>query len=87
MRNKSNLLTILGVYLIVPAALARWFVGAPWPAVALAFATLWAILLITFGAARGPKNERIGWAMIFGLFVSIPGVPIISAVLRALVWG
>jgi hypothetical protein len=73
----------LGVYLIVPITLARWAVGATWLQIAIAYG----VLLLGLGlisAGGRTIDEKAGWMLILGLFFTIPGVPILSLILRKL---
>ena len=71
----------LGVYLVVPIALARLVVGATWPQIAIAYA----ILLLGLGlisAGGSTIDEKLGWMLILGMFFTIPGIPVLSFILR-----
>ena len=69
-------------YLIVPLVLTKALVRANWLQTGAAFGILWAVLLLLGIAMGGTWGERIGWPMIFGMFFSTPGVPIIAWVLK-----
>lgn len=71
----------LGVYLVVPIALARFFVGATWPQIAISYG----ILMLGLGlvsAGGSTIDEKLGWMLILGLFFTVPGIPILSFILR-----
>ena len=76
----------LGVYLVVPIALARFVVGATWLQIAIAYG----VLLLGLGLiSAGGRNidERVGWMLILGMFFAVPGIPILSVIIRTLGFG
>jgi hypothetical protein len=71
----------LGVYLVIPMALARSVVRATWPQIAIAYG----ILLVGLGlisAGGSTMDEKLGWMLILGMFFATPGIPILSFILR-----
>jgi hypothetical protein len=71
------------VYLIVPITLARFVVSATWLQIAIAYG----VLLLGLGLiSAGGRNidEKVGWMLILGLFFAIPGIPILSLIIRKL---
>jgi hypothetical protein len=77
----KNLAIFLGIYFIVPIALAKGLVGANWTQVLIAYG----ILLFPLGIIAGGGNtidEKFGWLLILAMFTTIPGIPLISLVLR-----
>jgi hypothetical protein len=79
----TNLAILLGIYLFVPIALAMVLVGANWKQVLIAYG----VLLVPLGLIAGggsTAGEKIGWLLILGMFTAIPGIPLISLVLKIL---
>jgi hypothetical protein len=75
------LLFFLGIYLVVPIALARFMVGATWPQITIAYVVLLlGLALISMGGST--IDEKVGWMLILGMFFAIPGIPILSWMLR-----
>lgn len=74
---------MLGVYLVVPIALARLVVGATWPQIAIAYVIL-LLGLALIGMGGSTIDEMVGWMLILGMFFAIPAVPLLSLILRKL---
>ena len=70
--------------IVVPLWLARKLVKANWTQCGAAFLILWGGLLLLFLLSAGTLDERMGWAMIYALFLTLPGVPIIALVVKRL---
>ena len=82
MADAQNLLLFAGLYLIIPLAIAKGLIGASWAQCGAAFVILWALLLL-FGMASGATwGERLGWPLILGMFVSIPGISLLAFVMK-----
>jgi len=73
----------LGVYIIVPITLARFIVSASWLQIAIAYGVLLSGLGLISAGGR-TIDEKVGWMLILGLFFAIPGIPILSFILRKL---
>ena len=77
MKDWPVLVFLAGLYFIIPAALGRW-VGGSWANIALAFG-VWTVILLLFGMSSGSTwGEKLGWPLIFGMFFSIPVIPLIT---------
>jgi len=73
----------LAIYLVVPIALARFVVSATWLQIAIAYGVL--LLALGLISAGGRTiDEKVGWMLILGLFFTIPGIPVLSLILRRL---
>jgi len=82
-KQLGPLVFFLGVYLVVPITLARLIVGATWLQIAIAYVILVLGLgLISMGGST--IDEKVGWMLILGMFFAIPGIPILSLILRKL---
>lgn len=74
---------MLGIYFIVPIALARLVVGASWPQIAIAYGIL-CLGLGLIAAGGNTIDEKAGWMLILGMFFTIPAIPILSWILGRL---
>ena len=73
----------LAIYLVVPIALARLVVSPTWLQIAIAYGVL--LLALGLISAGGRTiDEKVGWMLILGLFFTIPGIPVLSLILRRL---
>lgn len=81
MKHLDNLAILLGIYVVVPIALAKYLVGATWTQVGIAYG-VHLLFLALIGAGGSTWGEKIGWMLIIGMFTSIPAVPILSLILR-----
>jgi hypothetical protein len=73
----------VAIYLVVPIALARLVVSATWLQIAIAYGVL--LLALGLISAGGRTiDEKVGWMLILGLFFTIPGIPVLSLILRRL---
>lgn len=72
----------LALYIVVPVVLASGVAGGDWKEVANAYCIFWAILLVLGFLSGGTIGEKIGWPLIFGMFLSIPGIPILVVICR-----
>ena len=73
----------LAIYLVVPIALARLVVSPTWLQIAIAYGVLLLALGIISAGGR-TIDEKVGWMLILGLFFTIPGIPVLSLILRRL---
>lgn len=76
-------LFVLGLLVIVPAAIAKIVVGATWLQVACAFPLWFLFLWLMLGGTTNSRDEGIGWTIIMGMFFSWLGVPLAAMFLRA----
>lgn len=73
----------LAIYLVVPIALARFVVSATWLQIAITYGVL--LLALGLISAGGRTiDEKVGWMLTLGLFFTIPGIPVLSLILRRL---
>ena len=78
-----QLLILLTIYLVAPAglAVAIWGVTIQTAVVTTLF---WLLLLVLlFRSMTNKAGEVVGWAMIFGMFTTVPAVLIITGLFRA----
>jgi hypothetical protein len=75
-------LFMLFLYLLAPILLARGPVGASWPAILIAYAVWPATLLLFFAGQTKKLAEVVGWSLIFGMFLTIPAIPLIALAIR-----
>lgn len=71
-------------YVGAPIFLARKVARADWKEVTNAYCILWSVLLLFGIASGGTIGEKFGWPLIFGMFLSTPGIPIIVVISRRL---
>ena len=74
-------LFFLGLVLVAPAVVARFFQQARWKTIGIGFA-LWFGGLVMMGLLSGNPGEGLGWAAILAIFLSIVMVPLIVAMLH-----
>jgi hypothetical protein len=73
----------LGAYLFAPIALARIFTRAGALEILHAY-LIWIAILLGLGILMGnTAGEKIGWPLIFGMFLTTPAIPTLIAILRA----
>lgn len=72
----------LGLYFVVPVFLGKVVVGGSWKAVLVAYAAWFSILLLFGLGIGGSWGEKLGWPLIFGMFLTIPAVPVLVVLLR-----
>ena len=84
MTDWGGLLFTLCLYFVVPIALARGLMGAT-PRMLLKAYGIWFATLVVLSVLLGSKTagEIFGWAMIGGMFLSIPGSLIIVRILKS----
>lgn len=81
-----EIFAVLGLYVIIPALIARLLLRADGRLVLRAYG-IWAVILVgTFLAMTRSFEQGLGWALIFGLFWTIPAIPILVLALRLWAW-
>ena len=76
-------LFVLGLIIIVPAALAWVVTGGKWLQIGCAFMLWWVALFVFLGGGSVSRDEGLGWTMIMSMFFGWAGVPIAALILRA----
>ena len=74
-------LFFLGLVLVAPAVVARFFQQARWKTIGIGFA-LWFGGLVMMGLLSGNPGEGLGWAAILAIFLTFVMVPLIVAMLH-----
>lgn len=83
MENVGPKLFVLALYFGVPLLICRLLLRASWRAIARAYAIWCGILLIFAVLSSGNSwDEGFGWALILGMFFTIPALPIIILILK-----
>lgn len=71
-------------YVGAPILLASRFGRADWKEIANAYCIFWGALLLWGLGQAGSVGEKVGWPLIFGMFLSTPGILIIVLLARRL---
>lgn len=79
--NATVLALMLGAYIVIPALLARFLIGARWLQVVIAFPVFWLALFLVLGFGR-IDEEVFGWTFIMAMFSSWLGVPLAALFVR-----
>ena len=76
-------LFMLSLYFFVPIFIAKLVCRASWRRIGIAYG-IWVAALLLFGITNSSTwGEAIGWPMIFGMFLTIPAIPVLVIALRA----
>ena len=78
----TETLFVLGLLIVVPAAIAKLVIGASWLQVACAFPLWFFCLWLMLGGPSVSRDEGIGWTIIISMFFGWLGVPLAALVLR-----
>lgn len=82
MARLLEVFALLGLYVIIPTLIARLLLRADGRLVLRAYG-IWAVILFgAFLAMTRSLEQGLGWAFIFGLFWTIPAIPILVLMLR-----
>jgi hypothetical protein len=79
-------LIYLGLFMLyfgIPVLIARFVVRGSWRQIFISYGLLYGSLLMLGLGSSASIEEKLGWPIILGMFVSIPGIPIIVAILKA----
>jgi hypothetical protein len=77
-------LFMLGLYFFVPIFLGKVVCRGSWREIGIAYG-IWVGLLLLFGIVNTASvswDEAFGWPVIFGMFLTIPAIPILVIVLK-----
>ena len=78
----GSILFALSLYVFVPVLIARLPMAASWKSILTAYG-IWIGGLFFLGLLSSRNiGEAIGWPMIFGLFLTIPAIPLLVWLLR-----
>lgn len=78
----GGVIFLLCLYFVVPVFLGKIVVRGTWHSILLAYA-IWFGLLALWGlGSAGRVEEGLGWAMIAGMFLTIPALPVIVVALK-----
>ena len=75
---------MLSLYFFVPIFLGKVVCRGSWRQIGIVYG-IWVALLLLFGIgnlASVTVDEAFGWPLIFGMFLTIPAIPILVIVLK-----
>ena len=78
----ASALWMPSLYLFVPILIANVPMGATWRSIAVAYGLWLGGLFLAGLMASRSLGKAIGWPMIFGMFLTIPAIPLIVYLLK-----
>jgi len=80
----SDWIWALLAYIVIPVFIAMRVLRADRSETLNSFCILWGVLLFLGLLRGGTIGEKLGWPLIFGMLISIPGIPTIIVLCRVL---
>ena len=81
-KQLESVVFMAAIFIAVPISIAREMVDASWAQIGVSYAILYTILGL-IGLGGSTSGEKVGWILILGMFFTIPGIPILSVLLKS----